>query len=123
MRIRSAAVAMMVLLGFAACGGSGGSGGQPAGSIKVSMTEFKFTPSSLQAKSGKVVFFLENAGSTAHDMVIANSSGKQVAKSDLVQAGNQATFTVDNLPAGGFTFFCDLPGHQAAGMQGTLTVT
>jgi uncharacterized cupredoxin-like copper-binding protein len=112
-----------ILLGLAACGGGGGGGGQPAGSIKVSMTEFKFTPSSLQAKSGKVVFFLDNSGSTTHDMVIDDSSGKQLTKSDLVQAGNQATFTVDKLPAGSFTFFCDLPGHQAAGMQGTLTVS
>lgn len=129
MRVRSAALGLMLmlLLGLAACGGSGGGsgagGGAPAGSIQVGLSEFKFTPSSLQAKSGTVTFILNNTGTTAHDMVIADSSGKQVAKSELVQPGNQATFTVDNLAAGSYTVFCDVPGHRAAGMQGTLTVS
>ncbi|HKF76938.1 MAG TPA: cupredoxin domain-containing protein [Candidatus Dormibacteraeota bacterium] len=116
------------LSGLAACGGSGGGGGSagggaPAGSLQVGMSEFKFTPSTLQAKSGSVNFLLNNTGTTAHDMVIADASGKQVAKSELVQPGNQATFTVANVAAGTYTIFCDVPGHRAAGMEGTLTVT
>jgi len=122
---------LLLLSGLAACGGSGGGGGSaggagggaPAGSIQVGMSEFKFTPSTLQAKSGTVNFLLNNTGTTAHDMVIADAAGKQVAKSELVQPGNQATFTVANVPAGTYTIFCDVPGHRAAGMEGTLTVT
>ena len=134
MRVRSAGLGLMLLLllsGLAACGGSGGGGGSaggagggaPAGSIQVGMSEFKFTPSTLQAKSGTVNFLLNNTGTTAHDMVIADAAGKQVAKSELVQPGNQATFTVANVAAGTYTIFCDVPGHRAAGMEGTLTVT
>ena len=27
-----------------------------------------------------------------------------------------------NLPAGTYTFYCSVPGHEQAGMKGTLTV-
>ena len=100
----------------------GGSAGPPAGSIKVSMTEFAFSPKDLSAPAGKVVFYLENAGQTSHDMVVFDSSQKQVAKSDVVQAGNNLVFTIDNLAAGSYAIVCDLPGHREAGMVGTLTV-
>ena len=61
---------------------------------------------------------------TAHDMVIADSTGTTVAKSSLVQPGNTDTFTVNNLKAGtSYVFYCDLPGHRASGMEGTLTVS
>ena len=126
MRTSLAATLAIVLLAAVACGGSGGGGGgasQPAGSIKVTMTEFKFDPSDLQAKAGKVTFYLVNAGSAAHDMVIEQQGGERVAGSELVQAGNTSLFTVDNLPAGSYRIVCTQPGHESAGMKGTLSVT
>jgi uncharacterized cupredoxin-like copper-binding protein len=111
-------LAITFVLG-AACGGSGG---QPAGSIKVSMTEFSFNPKDLSPPAGKVVFFLLNEGQAPHDMVILDSSDKRVAKSELVQPGNNSVFTIDNLPAGTYIVVCDVPGHREAGMTGTLTV-
>ena len=87
------------------------------------MSEFKFDPSSVDVKAGKVSFFLVNAGSQGHDMVISDSGGKVLARSDLVQGGNSSEFTVANLPAGTYTVYCDVPGHRAAGMQGTLTAS
>jgi uncharacterized cupredoxin-like copper-binding protein len=106
-----------------ACGGGGSSGNQPAGSTKVTMTEFKFDPATITVTHGKVVFFLVNAGSTSHDMVIRDGSNNNVAASELVQAGDSAEFDVDNLAAGDYTFYCDQPGHEASGMHGKLTVT
>jgi plastocyanin len=89
------------------------------------MTEFKFDPSTVSAPSGKVVFFLVNSGSTSHDLIIRDSSGNRVsgAASELVSAGDSFVFTVSNIAAGSYTFFCDQPGHEASGMKGTLTVT
>lgn len=104
-----------------ACGGGGS--GQPAGSTQVSMTEFKFDPSSISVAHGNVTFWLVNSGTTAHDMAIRDSSGKTLATSELVSAGDSMAFTVSNLPAGSYTFFCTQPGHEASGMKGTLTVT
>jgi len=108
-----------VLLG--ACGGGGPS--QPAGSIKVTMTEFKFDPSSIDAKAGNVVFFLVNGGTVSHDMAIRDSTGKTIAQSELVSAGDEFVFTVDNVAAGTYDFLCTQSGHADAGMKGTLTVS
>ena len=114
------AVAAMV-----ACGGGGGSSssGAPAGSTTFHQVDFQFKPKTMSVAHGKVVFFLVNDGPSAHDMVIADSSGQSVARSSLVQPGDTSTFTIDNLAAGTYTVFCDVPGHRAAGMEGTLTVT
>jgi uncharacterized cupredoxin-like copper-binding protein len=118
-------VALAAVALLSGCGGGGGNAGaQPAGSTKVSMTEFKFTPSDISVPAGKVVFFLVNDGNgTSHDMVIHDSSGKTIAKSELVSAGDSTVLTVDNIAAGTYTILCDQPGHEASGMKGTLTVT
>lgn len=87
------------------------------------MTEFAFSPSSLSVPSGKVVFYLVNGGTVAHDMVIKDSSGSVVGRSDLLSAGDSSVFTVSSLPAGKYTFICDQPGHEANGMKATLTAT
>ena len=121
--MRALAVGLAAVALLAGCGGGGGGASQPAGSIKVTMTEFKFDPSTISAPAGKVVFFLVNSGSTQHDMAIRDSSNNRLAVSELVSAGDSSTFTVDNIAAGTYTIFCTQPGHESSGMKGTLTVT
>ena len=125
MRKIAIALALVALMSVAmACGGSGAS--QPAGSTKVSLTEFKFDPgtsSPITVAHGKAVFWLVNTGNTSHDMQIKDSSGSAVATSELVSAGDSKEFDVDNLAAGSYTIVCTQPGHEASGMKGTLTVT
>jgi plastocyanin len=120
--MRRLAVGLVVVALLAACGGGGGSA-QPAGSVKVTMTEWAFSPSSLSVPSGKVVFYVVNAGTISHDMVIRDGSGTTVARSELVSAGDSFVFTVSSLAAGAYTFICDQPGHEANGMKGNLTAT
>jgi plastocyanin len=123
-KLRLLALAL-ALLAVTACGGgsSSGSSGAPAGSTPVNVMDFNFKPKDLTVSAGKVVFFLVNSGPAAHDMLVADSSGKTIARSSLVQSGDTFTFTIDNLPAGSYVFYCDVPGHRAQGMEGTLTVT
>jgi plastocyanin len=120
MKALAAAVAAVALL--SGCGGSGSSG-QPSGSIKVTLTEFKFDPSTISAPNGKVVFYLVNAGTTSHDLIIRDSSNNRIEGSELISAGDSFVFTVNSLPAGTYTYFCDQSGHEASGMKGTLTIT
>jgi uncharacterized cupredoxin-like copper-binding protein len=121
--MKAVVVALAAVALLAGCGG-GNTTAQPAGSTKVSMTEFKFTPSDVSVPAGKVVFFLVNDGNgTSHDLVIQDSTGKTIAKSELVSAGDSVVLTVDNIAAGTYTILCDQPGHEASGMKGTLTVT
>jgi len=118
---KTLAFALVALALVAACGGGGPA--QPSGSIKVTMTEYKFDPSTVSAPNGKVVFFLVNGGSMAHDMSIRDAGGTTVAHSDLVSAGDSFVFTVDTIAAGTYTIFCSQPGHEQSGMKGTLTIT
>jgi uncharacterized cupredoxin-like copper-binding protein len=121
--MKAAAVALVAvaLIALPACGGS--SVAQPAGSIKVTMTEYKFDPGDINAPAGKVVFYLVNAGTISHDMVIAKADGTIVTRSDLVSAGDEFVFNVDNIVAGSYKIYCDQPGHADAGMKGTLTIS
>lgn len=120
---RALASSLVAIALLAACGGGGNGGSQPAGSFKVTMTEYKFDPSTVNASSGKVVFFLVNGGSVAHDLIIRDSNNNRVAGSELISAGDTSVFTVDNIAAGTYTYFCDQPGHESSGMKGTLTIT
>ena len=121
--MKTIAAGLVAVALLAACGGGGGRSGQPAGSTQITMTEFKFTPSNVTVTHGKVTFWLVNAGSTSHDMVIRDDKGNRLASSELISAGDSRAFTVDNLPAGSYTFFCSQPGHEASGMKATLTVS
>ena len=114
----AAAIAVALLAG---CGGA--SPAQPAGSTRVTLTEFKMDPGTVSVGSGKVVFYVVNAGTTSHDMIIRNSANLRVAGTGLLSAGDSVIFTIDNLPAGTYTYFCDVTGHDASGMHGTVTVT
>ena len=120
--MRAFAVGLAAAALLAGCGG-GSSPSQPAGSTKVTMTEFKFDPATLTVTHGKVVLFLVNAGTTQHDLAIRDTSGNRVAVSELVSAGDSIVFTVDNLPAGQYKIFCTQQGHEASGMKGDLTAT
>lgn len=121
--MRALAVGLATVALLAGCGGGSGSG-VPSGAIQVSMTDFKFDPSTITAPHGKVVFWLINASSgSQHDMAIRDSTGNRVATSELLSAGDTKEFDVSDIGAGTYTYFCTQPGHEASGMKGTLTVT
>jgi plastocyanin len=99
----------------------------PAGSIRVSMTEFKFEPNAPKVKTGTVSFFLENidrvTSETRHNLNIGPELGKPLARSTIVNAGDAAVFTVEDLLPGTYAIWCSLPQHTENGMVGTLTVS
>jgi plastocyanin len=117
--MRTLAAGFLVLALVAACGG----GTTQTVGTKVTLTEYKFDPKDISVQSGKVTFTLVNTGTTGHDMTVADSNGKVIAKSEVIQAGDTKVFTIDNLPAGKYVIYCDLPGHRASGMEGSLTAT
>lgn len=120
MRIWLAAGLAALLLGSsAACLGPT----QPPGSTRVTLNEYAFNPNMLEHKAGTVTFFLVNSGSTDHDMVIQDSSGKQIAKSSTVSAGQSVVFDAPNLKQGTYQFFCSIDDHKGLGMTGTLNIT
>ncbi|HEY1740518.1 MAG TPA: plastocyanin/azurin family copper-binding protein [Acidimicrobiia bacterium] len=114
------AVAAPIALG--ACSSSSSSAGEkcPA-TVNATVTAhdtFRFTPSSLNVKAGKVVVKLVDGGSLNHTFQIRGFDGKAEVSSS--QKTSCATFT---LTKGSWTYYCGIPGHETAGMKGTITVS
>jgi plastocyanin len=61
-----------------------------------------------------------NSSALEHDVTVAQ--GSTVLGKTPTFAGGAKTLTL-SLKAGTYTFYCSVPGHRAAGMEGTLTVT
>jgi plastocyanin len=80
-----------------------------------------FSTNSLQAKAGKVTIAFTNKAPEGHNFTLANSAGKVLAATPTFSGGTK-TITV-SLTAGSYTYYCSVPGHRQAGMQGTLTVS
>jgi plastocyanin len=82
--------------------------------------ELAYTTTEASAKAGKVTVDFNNPQSLTHDVAIEDSSGKEVGKTELIGEGE--TSTTVNLKPGTYHYFCTVPGHREAGMEGTLTV-
>lgn len=80
----------------------------------------KFDQSNLTAKAGTATVSFDNPATLSHDVVLQDSSGAEVGRTDLIAQSN-ASFTSDLKP-GTYTFFCSVPGHRQGGMEGTITV-
>lgn len=79
-----------------------------------------YEPDKLDAKAGEVKVDFTNDSPVPHDVVFEDSAGKEVAKTPVI-TGESSTTEFDAKP-GDYTFFCSVPGHEAGGMKGTLTV-
>jgi plastocyanin len=73
----------------------------------------KFEPDHLDATAGVIHIVHDNSGSTVHTFVL---DGQDFKLTDDDEGD------ID-LAAGDYVFYCDVPGHRAAGMEGTLTVS
>jgi plastocyanin len=82
--------------------------------------QLKYDTSSLTAKAGSVTINFTNAAPLAHNVNIESASGGVVGATPTFQGGSK-TLSV-NLKPGKYKFFCSVPGHRAAGMEGSLTV-
>jgi plastocyanin len=69
--------------------------------------------------AGRVTVRFTNDARLEHNVTIAQGSRTLGATKTITAAA--ATLTV-NLPAGTYVYFCSVPGHRQAGMEGTLTV-
>jgi plastocyanin len=78
--------------------------------------QLAFQTNKASAPAGKLTVEMPNKSGTPHDIVI---DGK--GKGEVVQGGGTSEFSA-TFDAGKYTYYCSVPGHRQAGMQGTLTV-
>jgi uncharacterized cupredoxin-like copper-binding protein len=123
---------LVVLVGaaavLAACGDDGGDGGDDAGGdlpavegptsprVELTATEMAFDPDGVAVDAGNVEVVLDNAGTVQHDVRIEEQPF-------IVEAGpGQSASDRITLDKGRYRFFCSIPGHRQAGMEGVLEV-
>ncbi len=82
--------------------------------------QLSYDTKSLSAKAGTVTITMANMSPVEHNVTIA--SGSTVLGATPTFAGGTRSVTV-KLKPGTYTFYCSVPGHRQAGMEGTLTVS
>ena len=82
--------------------------------------QLKYNTTSLSAKAGKVSIDFTNMASEGHNVTVESASGATLGATPTFQGGSK-TLSL-NLKPGTYKFFCSVPGHRMAGMEGTLTV-
>ena len=130
----AAAVAIGTAIGFAKNGPKGSQAGKegaakttaaPKGPVQTLQLAadptgaLKFDKSSLQSKAGGVRIVLKNPSTIPHNVSIQGTGVNAVGGT---ANGGGTTQVVATLKPGSYTFYCNVPGHRQAGMQGTLTV-
>ncbi len=109
--------------GGTAYGGKKDSGGASA-SKQLKLTAdpggaLKFDKTTLESKPGKVTMVLDNPSSVPHAIEVEGEGLEE--EGNTVGKGGVSKVTVD-LKAGEYEYYCPVGNHQAAGMEGTLTV-
>jgi plastocyanin len=104
--------------------------GQPAGEepaagaattlqLAADPTALAFDKPSLSAQPGTVTIELDNPAPVPHNVAIAK--GEQVVAESETVSDSQTSVSAD-LEPGAYEFVCTVPGHEEAGMEGTLEV-
>jgi plastocyanin len=105
----------------------GATGGGPSGTARANaqnVVDIPTDPSgqlaykykSAQAKPGKVTVESKNDATVPHNIALKGGPAGKII------SGGQVSKITTNLKAGSYTFYCSVPGHEQAGMKGTLTV-
>ena len=109
--------------------GAGKPAVEEAGKLKIDASpsgQLAYTTNKAEAKPGPVTIVMANMSGVMHNIAIepgengATAKGSTLAASKFIAKGS-TSLTV-NLKPGKYTFFCQAPGHRAAGMYGTVTV-
>jgi plastocyanin len=110
--------------------GAGKPAVEKAGKLEIPASptgQLAYTTTTATATPGPVAITMPNMSGVSHNIAVepgtggANAtSGTPLGASGFTTNG-VASVTV-NLKPGAYTFFCQAPGHRAAGMYGTLTV-
>ncbi len=120
--IAGIAGAAALAIALAGCGGTGDGAKAARCSPATSnlaveaFDKLKFDADAFSASAGCVGIEYTNQGSLAHTLLIKGQAGFKLS------IGTRASGSIDLAP-GTYRLYCDLPGHESAGMHAVLTVS
>jgi plastocyanin len=83
--------------------------------------QLAYTANKATATAGQVTISMKNMSGVQHNVAVQpGTSGPVIGATGFITKGS--TSVTVNLKPGTYTFFCQVPGHRAAGMEGNLTV-
>jgi len=103
--------------GSGASGGGGGGGATKV--VNVTLKDFAFDPATVTIPTAGATIHLMNGGSVTHNFQVADLSIKSID----INAGQSYDLTIPATPAGTYKIICPQPGHEGAGMVGSLVVS
>jgi plastocyanin len=118
-----------LLASAVAAPGAGKPAVEKAGKLQIPASpsgQLAYTTTKASASAGPVTIEMPNVSGVSHNIAVepgsggATPTGAKLGASPFTTKGT-ASVTV-NLKPGTYTYFCEAPGHRAAGMFGTLTV-
>jgi plastocyanin len=123
--VAAAATAVITSGGSTKAEASGTAGAPPAAATSSALAAnpgglLSYDTKQLSAKAGKVTITMTNMSPVEHNVTIAQ--GSAVLGATPTFQGGMRTLTL-TLKPGVYTFYCSVPGHRQAGMEGTLTVS
>lgn len=80
-----------------------------------------FVQKTLTAPAGLVTFTFTNTSPVPHNLTFENAGTEKELGATKTIASGSASLTL-TLLKGKYNYYCSVPGHEAAGMKGTLTV-
>lgn len=133
---KGGALAAAALLGVcvAACGDDDeatpttdvGGNGNGMGTVEDAGAALEFTAVDIdfgrdeaRASAGELEVTLTNEGAIEHSWLVEGHEDELRLYTQQSGATDEGTLTLD---PGTYTYYCDIPGHRAAGMEGTLTL-
>lgn len=85
--------------------------------IEVTAGSFEFDPTEISVEAGEDIAIVLTSSDTLHDFVIDDLDAHVAADRGETAEGG---FRADS--PGSYTYYCSVPGHRSAGMEGTLVV-
>ncbi|MCI0398930.1 MAG: cupredoxin domain-containing protein [Chloroflexi bacterium] len=110
---------LLLSLAFLAACGADAPKPEPL-TVALEAYEFEFKAPAVAVRENQpVTLHFENKGVIDHELAIDEWG----VETDLLRPGESQTVTFTPRKTGTFSFYCAVPGHTAAGMAGTITIT